>query len=380
MANKNQVTLTFAGDETQLSKAFDNVGDASKRMGDSVGSASKSVGESAAGFDRAGEAADSVDTKAMGFRDTMTGVQDTGKGLSQIMKGDLFNGFLTLGMGVGDLASGMYNLVIPALTSMTKASLGTAVQTVRTTATTVGQRVAMVAGTAATYAMAVGQRVLNAAMKANPIGLVITALTLLVGGLIYAYRKSETFRNIVNGAFGAVKKVGQSVFGWFRDNWKTITGILLAPFSLVIKPIWKHRDSILAAVKAVPGAIAGFMRNVAGIITAPFRAAFNGIKRLWNSTVGGKGFTVPGWVPEIGGKGFTIPYFHTGGIVPGGLGSESLAVLRAGERVTAGNGSGGGGGIVLQSDGSRAGDLLLQLFKETLRVKDGAAFRVVFGG
>jgi phage-related protein len=44
-------------------------------------------------------------------------------------------------------------------------------------------------------------------MAANPIGLVITALALLVGGLIVAYNSSETFRGIVDKVFDAVKKV-----------------------------------------------------------------------------------------------------------------------------------------------------------------------------
>lgn len=339
MAGKNQVTLTFAGDSTKLESAFKSVGDAADSMKSQVGSASKKVEESASAYDKAGEAADNVDTKAMGFRDTLTGVQDTMGGVSMIAKGDLFNGFFTLGAGIGDLGSGFYNLLIPAMKGFSKEAIVAKANTVAQTAATVASKTAQVAIAGATKAWAVAQKVLNSALRANPIGLVITAVALLVAGLIYAYKHSEKFRNIVNGAFGAVKQVGQAVFGWFQKNWHTIADILLAPFNLVIKPIWKNRDAILSAIKAVPGAIAGFMKNVANIITAPFRAAFNGVRNAWNSTVGGKGFTVPGWVPEIGGKGFTIPYFHQGGIVSGALGSESLAVLKAGERVTAGSNS-----------------------------------------
>jgi SLT domain-containing protein len=49
------------------------------------------------------------------------------------------------------------------------------------------------------------QTLLNAALAANPIGLIVIAIAALVGGLIYAYRNSTTFRNIVNAAFTAVK-------------------------------------------------------------------------------------------------------------------------------------------------------------------------------
>jgi hypothetical protein len=47
--------------------------------------------------------------------------------------------------------------------------------------------------------------------------------------------------------------------------------------------------------------------NVAGILAAPFKAAFNAIASLWNRTVGRLSFTAPSWIPGIGGKGFSMP-------------------------------------------------------------------------
>jgi hypothetical protein len=46
---------------------------------------------------------------------------------------------------------------------------------------------------------------------------------------------------------------------------------------------------------------------------------------LWNGTIGGFGFSVPGWIPEIGGKEFripnmpeiSVPFLADGGIVTG---------------------------------------------------------------
>ena len=102
MANKNQVTLTFAGDETQLSKAFDNVGQAAKRMDDGVGSASKSIGESASGFDRAGEAADGTYDKFDALESVGRGTTDTMSGLSNIMSGNVLQGSTDLAGGVED--------------------------------------------------------------------------------------------------------------------------------------------------------------------------------------------------------------------------------------------------------------------------------------
>ena len=61
--------------------------------------------------------------------------------------------------------------------------------------------------------LALAQAVLNKTMNANPIGLVVSALAALTAGLITAYNTSETFRNIVNGAFQSVASIAQSAIG-----------------------------------------------------------------------------------------------------------------------------------------------------------------------
>lgn len=345
MASKNQVTLTFAGDADQLERTFDSVGGSSERMADKVGGSSKRVAqETTDAYDKAGEAADNVDTKSMGFRDTLTGVQDTMSGTAMIARGDLFNGFFTLGAGIGDLGSGFYNFLIPAMKAFSIQGAKNIVTTARTTVVTAAQRGAMVAGAIATNGMTLAQKGLNLAMRMNPIGLVITALILLGTGFVIAYKKSATFRAIVQGAFAGVK----TAMGWVI----TAGG-----------KVWEF-------FKFIGPKIGGAFKGLAGVITAPFRAAFNGIRNLWNNTIGGKGFHVPDWVPEIGGKGFTIPRFHTGTIVGGGMGSESLAILKAGERVTSGRNEASGGVVTFRADG-QFGRLLLQFLKNQVRIEGG---------
>lgn len=67
-----------------------------------------------------------------------------------------------------------------------------------------------VAGALLTYktyttASTVAQNLLNAAMNANPIGIVVSLLGALAGGLVTAYTTSETFRKWVSNAFQSVK-------------------------------------------------------------------------------------------------------------------------------------------------------------------------------
>jgi hypothetical protein len=120
MAGKNEVTLTFAGDHDQLTRSMSEVGSAADRMQQNVGQASdrmqgeaKELGQS---FDRAADATDTLDTRSMGFRDTVTGVQDAVSGFSDVLKGDLSaDALVTAGAGVGDLSSGMTNFLIPSI-------------------------------------------------------------------------------------------------------------------------------------------------------------------------------------------------------------------------------------------------------------------------
>jgi hypothetical protein len=67
---------------------------------------------------------------------------------------------------------------------------------------------------AATLAWTAAQWLLNAALSANPIGIVIIAIAALATGIVVAYKKSETFREVVNGVFNAVKTVVLAAVGF----------------------------------------------------------------------------------------------------------------------------------------------------------------------
>ena len=111
-------------------------------------------------------------------------------------------------------------------------------------------------------------------------------------------------------------------------------------------------NSLIDFFKSAVTNIGNVFRGIADAISEPFKAAFNAIRRLWNSTIGGFGFTVPDWLPGVGGKSFTIPKLATGGtltsggtVMVGEAGPELLTLPR-GARVTpldaAEAGTGGG--------------------------------------
>lgn len=73
---------------------------------------------------------------------------------------------------------------------------------------------AMMSAAVAQGVVTAAQWLMNAAMEANPIGLVVLAIAALAAGLIYAYKHSETFRTIVDGAFQAIAAAGT----WMWNN------------------------------------------------------------------------------------------------------------------------------------------------------------------
>lgn len=107
-----------------------------------------------------------------------------------------------------------------ASTTATKTGLLTRLRmTVATIASTVAQKVAA----AATRVWAATQWLLNAALTANPIGLVIVAIAGLVALIVVAYKKSETFRNIVNKLWEAIKTGVTEAIGFITSLADTIT-------------------------------------------------------------------------------------------------------------------------------------------------------------
>jgi len=323
----NQVTLTFAGEDKQLTDSFNRVGGAARNMGSEVDQASGS-------FDRAGEAADNLDTKSMGFRDTLTGVEDGMKGIKMATQDGLgFESLLLLGTGVGDLASGFYNFLIPSMKS--------AVTWFR--ATTVGQY----AAAAATKVWTATQWLFSAALWASPITWIVIGIVALIAVIVLIATKTD----------------------WFQRAWRASwTWIKNAAANT-----WDY-------IKKIPGWIGTAFSKVADFITRPYRSAFNAIARAWNNTIGRLSWTVPGWVPGIGGNSISVPNlptFHAGGRVPGAPGQNVVALLQAGETVS--SAAGGGDGAVLRIDtaGSRLDDLLVEVLRAAVSRRGGDAQKVL---
>jgi TP901 family phage tail tape measure protein len=66
-----------------------------------------------------------------------------------------------------------------------------------------------------TQSAAAAQLLLNAAMTANPIGLIVAGVSLLVAGLVTLYKNFEGVRTVVDGAWANIQKLASSVKSFF---------------------------------------------------------------------------------------------------------------------------------------------------------------------
>jgi inorganic pyrophosphatase len=266
--------------------------------------------------------------------------------------------FVTSARGVAVAVGGAVRSLVQLAAGYARAAVQTVIATVRTVAMTIAQRVIAVA----TRLWAVAQALLNVAMRLNPLGLIITGITLLVGLIVLAYQRSSVFRAIVEGAMRAVSaaigwvvNAAKAVFTWVRANWPLLLAILTGPIGLAVLAIVRNWDNIKAAVAAVKdwivarwNDVVGFLSSIPDRITSianrmwegfknAARGAINFLIDAWNSIDFGIHIHIPSWVPLIGGKGIDIddivpdiPRLAEGGLVPRRPGGV-LALLGEGD-------------------------------------------------
>jgi phage-related protein/acid phosphatase family membrane protein YuiD len=114
---------------------------------------------------------------------------------------------------------------------------------------------------AVTKAYTAIQVALNVVLAANPIGIVVLAIAGLVAGLVIAYKRSETFRRIVNAVGAAIKTAFVATVNWLTQKF--------IPF---------FTTTIPNAFNAVRQWLASKWALLKDQIAAPFRAAWAGIK------------------------------------------------------------------------------------------------------
>ena len=317
MSGLRSIGIRFTGESKDLDTASDKAAKGLTRVGDSAENLD----------DKGSKATDSLGALSSGFE--LVGLEGYAAGLqSAAMATDFLSG---VGTGL--------NLIMELQS----------VKFIRAKVATIAHTVAQKAAAAGAKVWAATQWLLNAALTANPIGLVVLAIVALVAIFILAWKRSATFRAIVTGALNGVLAVARAVASFFTNTFAPwISGVWSRFSSGAVSAkngIVSAFNAVVGFVRGLPGRISSAASGMWGGITSAFRSAINWIIGRWN----GLHFSIPGvdtHIPGVGTVGgFTlstpnIPYLAKGGTafsaglaVVGDDGPE-LVDLNAGARVT----------------------------------------------
>lgn len=219
---------------------------------------------------------------------------------------------------------------------------------------------AQVEGSLAAKAVAAAQWLWNAALAANPIGLIVLAVIGLIALIVILWQRSETFRKIVTAAWEAVLSVVKVVWSWLAEKlagaWKVIQVVARA-VGLVVSTYVKAWVTVISAVvgwlRDKLGPTFDWLKSVAGkalqLVLTPLQAMWELFQKVWEvikkvvDIIGKiKIPEIPSWLnPFDGGKAAPV--------------APSSAVLRrapTGLGGRAGSGSSSGGGITVNVNGA----------------------------
>jgi hypothetical protein len=244
------------------------------------------------------------------------------------------SGLTTAGRAIGGVAASAWRGVtaLGALAaSYARAAATAALSAVRTVAMTVATNAVRVASLVWTGV----QWLLNAALNANPIGLIVIAITALVAAVVYAYTHFSWFRAGVQAAWAGIQAAGlaawnygikpifeiikfyitQIVIPYYKLLWtiaKAVwSGVAAAAqwaWNTVIRPVWSAIKAFITGVLVpgfrflLSGGRAAFnalssvvkavwsggirpafeaLKNGVGAVKSAFSAAVSGISKLW---------------------------------------------------------------------------------------------------
>ncbi|WP_436938171.1 peptidoglycan DD-metalloendopeptidase family protein [Staphylococcus xylosus] len=150
--------------------------------------------------------------------------------------------------GVTATARGIANGYRYAIAALTTSQTAQAIKSKVAAAATVVWTGVTKAATVATKGLGLAIRFMT-----GPVGIVITAITALVGGIIYLWKTNSTFRNAVISAWNAIKNTAISVFGFIKpyiiNIWNAIKNSSIAVWNTLKKVATTTWNGIKYAVQ-----------------------------------------------------------------------------------------------------------------------------------
>jgi TP901 family phage tail tape measure protein len=131
------------------------------------------------------------------------------------------------------------------------------------------------------------QWLLNVAMDANPIGLIIIAIAALAVGFVYLWTRSATFRNFFIGMWNDIWSFMKAVGGWFAGPfshffvqvWHGISEGAMWLWHNVLEPVWN-------GISAVVGLSVRIISSLAHLLAYIFKVEIGEpVMWLWHNAV-----------------------------------------------------------------------------------------------
>lgn len=121
--------------------------------------------------------------------------------------------------------------------------------------------------TIATKAQQVAQGLLNAVMNANPIGLIILAITALVAVFVTLWNNCEGFRNFWINLWENIKSAAGAAAEWLKSCWQSISSAISTAWTTI-------KNVVQVGILAVKSLVSAAFQ----IITLPFRLIWENCK------------------------------------------------------------------------------------------------------
>ena len=279
---------------------------------------------------------------------------------------------ITIGSGIAKLTTGFvkfFGIIGKGVVTLGKFALSLAkisinfiklaLQATIATAKLVAQKVVMLAQITATKLMTAAQWLLNAAMSANPITLIIIAITAVIAAIVLLWNKCEWFRNAVMSVIMFIWNLIKTYVGFYitifkgiwnailwvinkiKNGFSTAVNFLKSLFSRAVnfyisifKKIWNGvkwvidkiksgfsymADKVKSIFNGIKDTISSIMNKVIGVVKTPINWAISGL----NTLIGGIN-KIPGVnIPKIPALATGTNYIQR----------EGLAYLHEGEAV-----------------------------------------------
>lgn len=144
----------------------------------------------------------------------------------------------------------------------------------------------------ASTAASIGQWALNAAMNANPVMILVTAIGALVAALVWFFTQTETGRQIWSQFTAFLGNCVNNIIAFFQS----LPGRIGAFFQNAADGARNTWNSVVDWFKGLPGRILDAIGNVGSILVnagaSIINGFLNGLKSAWNN--------VTGWISGIG--------------------------------------------------------------------------------